>query len=120
MIYRAPIPADDLLTEGVMSRRVVAWFLDAILLALLIVALWFVLLLFGLLTLGLGFPLLGVLPFVPFCYHVLFLLSSASATPGQQMLGLTVRRNEDLGPPTALAAVISTLVFYLTLGTSGL
>ena len=103
-----------------MSRRIVAWFVDAFLLALLLVGLWLVLLLFGLMTLGLGFGLMSALPFVPFCYHMLFLLSSASATPGQQMLGLTVRRNDDLGPPGALQAVISTLVFYLTLATSGL
>ena len=120
MIYRAPVPADPALTQGVMSRRVIAWFLDAILLLLLIVPLWLALLLFGLLTLGVGLPLLGALPLVPFCYHVLFLLSAASATPGQRMLGLVVCRDEDLGRPTALAAVVSTLVFYATLATTGL
>ena len=43
-----------------------------------------------------------------------------SATPGQAMFGLMVRRDDDLGPPTLAQAVISTLVFYLTLATSGL
>jgi len=51
---------------------------------------------------------------------VLFLAGPTSATPGQQMLGLVVRRNDDFGRPTALQAVISTIVFYLTLATSGL
>ena len=120
MIYRPPLPPDEFLTEGVMSRRVIAWFLDAILVSLLIVALWIVLLLVGLMTLGIGMPLLGILPFVPFCYQVLSLVSSANATPGQRMLGLTVRRSDDLGPPSLLAAVVSTLVFYLTLATCGL
>ena len=78
------------------------------------------LLLFGLLTLGLGLPLLGVLPFVPFCYHLLFVAGPASATPGQQALGLVVRRNDDLGRPTPLQAFVYTLVFYLTLATTGL
>jgi len=63
---------------------------------------------------------MSILPFVPFCYHLLSLLGSASATPGQQMLGLTVRRDFDLGPPTGLQALVSTLMFYLTLATSGL
>jgi uncharacterized RDD family membrane protein YckC len=120
MIYRMQIPDDYALTQGVLTRRIVAWFLDLMLLALLIVGLWLALLLFGLLTLGLGLPLLGALPFVPFCYHVLFLAGPSSATPGQQMLGLVVRRNDDFERPNALQAVISTIVFYLTLATCGL
>jgi uncharacterized RDD family membrane protein YckC len=120
MIYRMPVPDDRLLTHGVMSRRVFAWFVDLLLLALILVVLWVVFMLFGLLTLGLGFPVMGVLPFVPFCYHVLFMAGPGSATPGQRTLGLLVRRNDDFGRPTALQAVISTIVFYLTLATSGL
>ena len=120
MIYRAA-PIDDYwLTEGVLARRVFAWVLDVLLIGLIVVALWFVLLLFGVLTLGLGLPLLGVLPFVPFCYHLLFVAAPASATPGQQALGLAVRRNDDLGRPTPVQAFIYTLLFYLTLATTGL
>ena len=78
------------------------------------------LLLFGVLTLGLGLALLGILPFVPFCYHLLFVAGPASATPGQQALGLVVRRNDDLGRPPPLQAFVSTLIFYLTLATTGL
>lgn len=103
-----------------MSRRVFGWCIDLLLLALILLVLWVVFMLFGLLTLGLGFPLLGALPFVPFCYHVLFLAGPSSATPGQQFMGLVVRRNDDFGRPSPLQAVISTLVFYLTLATSGL
>lgn len=120
MIYRMPLPDDYLLTRGVVIRRVFAWFIDLLLLALIMLVLWMVLLLFGLLTLGLGLPLLGVLPFVPLCYHILFLAGPSSATPGQRMLGLLVRRNDDFGRPSVLQAVISTIVFYLTLATSGL
>jgi uncharacterized RDD family membrane protein YckC len=120
MIYRAT-PIDDYwLTEGVMIRRVFAWLIDIVLLGLILTALWFVLLLFGVLTLGLGFALLGALPFVPFCYHWLFVAGPASATPGQQALGLVVRRNDDLGRPPLLQAFIYTLIFYLTLATTGL
>jgi uncharacterized RDD family membrane protein YckC len=120
MIYRATPIDDDWLTDGVLSRRVFAWLIDALVIALILIALWFVLFLFGLLTLGLGLPLLGVLPFVPFCYHLLFVAAPASATPGQQAFGLVVRRNDDLGRPTPVQAFIFTLVFYLTLATSGL
>jgi len=111
---------DDYLTGGVMSRRCVAWVVDIVLLALLIWVLWWVLALFGLLTLGLGWGAMGVLPLVPFCYHFFSLLGVASATPGQRMMGLTVRRNGSLGPPTGLQALLSVLAFYLTMATSGL
>ena len=120
MIYRASPMDDGWLTSGVMIRRIFAWLLDVLLLGLIVAALWFVLLLFGLLTLGLGMPLLGVLPFVPFCYHLFFVASPFSSTPGQQAFGLVVRRNDDLGPPSFFQAFIYTLVFYLTLATTGL
>jgi uncharacterized RDD family membrane protein YckC len=113
-------PDEAYFTDGVISRRLVAWVIDAVLIGLLLFALWWVLLLFGLLTFGLGFGAMAVLPFVPFCYHLLSLMSARSATPGQGMMGLIVRRDEDLGPPTGLQALVSTLIFYLTLATSGL
>jgi uncharacterized RDD family membrane protein YckC len=119
MIYRTPMD-DYWLTEGVMIRRVFAWLLDVVLIALILGALWFVLLMFGVLTLGLGFALLGVLPFVPFCYHMLFVAGASSATPGQQALGLIVRRDDDLGRPTFAQAFVYTLGFYLTLATTGM
>ena len=121
MIYRATTPVDDYaLTEGVLIRRIFAWLLDVLLVGLTLVVLWFVLLLFGVLTLGLGMPLIGVLPFVPFCYHLFLVASAACATPGQQVLGLAVRRNDDLGSPSFAQAFVYTLVFYLTLATTGL
>ena len=64
-------------------------------------------------------PTPGALPFVPFCYHWLFVAGRASATPGQQALGLVVRRNDDLGPPSFAQAFVYTLVFYLTLASLG-
>jgi uncharacterized RDD family membrane protein YckC len=120
MIYRMTPIDDEWLTRGVLTRRVFAWLLDVLLIGLLFAVLGIGLLLFGVLTLGLGLPLLSVLPFVPFCYHVGFLAGSTSATPGQSALGLVVRRDDDFGPPTLFQAVISTLVFFLTLATSGL
>jgi uncharacterized RDD family membrane protein YckC len=120
MSFGSPYLDDDFLTGGVMSRRCVAWVIDVFVLALLIWVLWWILVMFGLLTFGLGFGAMSILPFVPFCYHFFSLLGGASATPGQRMMGLTVRRNEDLGPPTALQALVSVLMFYLTMATSGL
>jgi uncharacterized RDD family membrane protein YckC len=120
MSYGNPYLDDDFLTGGVLSRRCLAWVFDVFLIAVLIWFLWWILVMFGLLTLGLGFGAMSILPFVPFCYHFLSLLGSSSATPGQQMAGLTVRRDYDMGPPTGLQALVSVLLFYLTLATSGL
>jgi uncharacterized RDD family membrane protein YckC len=120
MSYGTTYPDESIFLDGVIFRRCVAWLVDAVLIAMVIWLLWWLMVLFGLLTLGLGFSLLSLLPFVPFAYNMLSLLSYSSATPGQRMLGLTVRRNDDLGPPTGIQALLSTLVYYVTLATSGL
>jgi uncharacterized RDD family membrane protein YckC len=109
---------DDLLTEGVLTRRCVAWCLDMMLISVLMSVLWFVLFTFGIVTLGLGLPLLGVLPAVPFLYHFGFLASSG-ATPGQSVCGLVVRNNNDLEPASGGQALVFTLAYYLTLAVSG-
>jgi uncharacterized RDD family membrane protein YckC len=120
MSFASLYPDDDFLTDGVLSRRVVAWVIDLFLIGILIWMLWWILVMVGLLTLGLGFGAISVLPLVPFCYHFFSLLGIASATPGQRLLGLTVRRNDDLGPPMPLQALVAVLLFYATLATSGL
>jgi uncharacterized RDD family membrane protein YckC len=117
--YTGASANDDFLVGGALTRRCLGWIFDVFLITVLVVVLWTVLVMFGLLTFGLGFGAMGVLPFVPFLYHVLSLMGASSATPGQQMLGLTVRRDFDLGPPSLLQAVVSVVAFYLTLGFSG-
>src|ERR1039458_437685 len=104
-------PDNGFLTDGVLTRRCFAWVIDAVLIGLLVWALWWAMLVFGILTLGLGFGAMALLPLVPFCYHLLSLLGARSATPGQQMRGLTVRRDDNLGPPTGLQALVSTLLY---------
>lgn len=114
----APMPSwmqDDLLTEGVLLRRLLAWCLDLFVVGLLVAALWSVLFLFGLLTFGLGFSAMAILPLVPLAYHWGFLAGPSQATPGQRALGLVVVRNDDFGRPTGLEAGIFTLLFYLSL-----
>ena len=111
---------DEDFIAGVMTRRCLAWLIDVILIGVMVFILWLVLMVFGLLTLGLGFAAMPVLAAVPFLYHFVSLLLSPRATPGQAALGLTVRRDADLGPPTEVQALIFTVVFYLTMASSGL
>lgn len=118
MIYRAFDSYE--LIRGTRLRRIVAFLLDGLILAIGIRLLAGVLFLFGIVTLGLGMPLLGLLPVVPLLYNWLSLLSGLSATPGQAMMGLIVRRNDDLGPPGALAALVWVIGFYVSLALSGL
>jgi uncharacterized RDD family membrane protein YckC len=106
---------DAILTHGVMWRRFVAWIIDGILIGLLLTAAWSVCLAIGIVTLGFGFPIFGVLPAIPLLYHWLTLSSPMSASPGQAVMGLTVRNDEDLLPPTPFEALAFTVLLYLTL-----
>jgi uncharacterized RDD family membrane protein YckC len=120
MSYGGAYSNDDTLTQGVILRRCVAWIVDLVLIGILVALLVWALTLLGIATLGLGFGLMAILPFVPFLYHVFSLLGPNAATPGQRLLGLIVCRDQDLGPPTGLQVVITVLLYYLTLATSGL
>jgi uncharacterized RDD family membrane protein YckC len=110
---------DMWLTEGVLRRRLFAALIDAFMIAVLVAGGWVFCLVFGLLTLGLGWMLFVLLPAIPFAYHVLS-VAGIGATPGQAVTGLAVRRIDDLGPPTMLQAVISTVGYYVTLAAGGL
>ena len=108
------LPAPGL-TEGVPLRRVWAWCLDVVFVAVIATALFVVLFALGIITLGLGFGLMALLPVVPLAYHILFVASRRAATPGQAMLGLVVVRDRDLGPPELGQAVVFTLGLWLTI-----
>ena len=125
MSFASPEPtgtwvSDAEMTEGTILRRIVAFIVDGVIVLIIWKVLAVVLFLFGILTLGLGMPLLALLPALPPLYNWGSLLTPLSATPGQALLGLAVRRDEDLGPPSGFAAVIWVLGFYLSLALSGL
>ena len=106
---------DEWLTEGVMARRVGAWVVDAVVVSVLFVILKLAFLAFGLMTFGLGLPLLGLLPLLPFLYYVGFIASGRGATPGQQTMGLLLRRDADLMPLSALQALVWTVGLIVTM-----
>lgn len=111
----AAMEQDDYLTRGVLTRRVVAWLIDAALIALLLGAAWSGGVVLGVLTLGLALPLLGWLPVLPFLYTWLSIASPLSATPGQALLGLTVVHDDDFGAPSLWQALASAIGYYLTM-----
>ena len=105
---------DDILTGGLLTRRVFAWVFDVCLIAAICVMLWFVMAAFTVLTLGLGAPLLGLIAFVPAFYGWFWLMTPLQASPGQALLGLIVVRDADLGPPTAVQAIVYIVIYGLT------
>jgi uncharacterized RDD family membrane protein YckC len=118
--YPSAAMEDELLTHGTLSRRIAGFVIDGVIVLVIWELLAVALFIFGILTLGLGLPLLALLPVVPPLYNWLSLLSPLSATPGQAMTGLVVRRDADLGPPGGLAAAVWVGGFYLSLAFSGL
>ncbi len=101
------------LYDGLIPRRILAFWIDAALLLVLGFLAWLALGTLAVVTFGLLSPLLALLAVVPVGYHSLF-ISLRGATPGMQLLDLEVvmanGRSPDL--PHALAA---TVLFYLSL-----
>jgi len=79
----------------VLTRRVIAWVIDVLLIGILVWLAWIAVFVLGVVTLGLGFLLMGVLPAIGILYHILFVASARSATPGQSVMDLVVRREDD-------------------------
>lgn len=118
MTTYAPFPSDDdeVLTDGVLVRRIVAWAFDAALMGALMAA-WF-----GfatgvtVLTLGFGIGAYGLLPVIPLAYSWISLASPLSATPGQALAGLVMVDNASFTRPTIVQALIWIIGYWLTLG----
>ena len=111
---------EDMMTTGVMWRRVVAWLIDGALIGMIAAALWSLCVVIGVVTFGLGIGVFGALPLVPLLYHWLTMASPMSASPGQAIMGLVVRHNDDLGPISPLQALAFTVLLYLTIALGAL
>ena len=107
---------DDLLTEGVLSRRIAAWLLDLLILSVLVGAFLLLATGFTLATLGLGFGIYTMVPIIPLAYFWISIASTLSATPGQAMVGLAVVDNASLNRPGAGQALIWIIGYWLTVG----
>lgn len=106
---------EDRLTGGLLTRRVLAWIVDAVLISVVGVVIWLVLAAFTVITLGFGAPLFALLAMLPPLYGCLFLMTPLQASPGQAMFGLIVVRDADLGEPTFLQAVVYIAAYWVTM-----
>lgn len=89
--------------RGLLWRRVFAYFVDVLIISFLS---WLVVL-----VASPFWPI--VLTLIPLAYHSLLIGGPRSATLGQRLFGIEVRRL-DGGRPTLLQAVVQTVLFYVT------
>ena len=107
--------ADASLYDGILWRRVGAYFVDAFLILSINVALHVLLLFLGFLTFGLSWLLLGPVTFltVALAYGTLFIGGGEGATPGWRLFGIEARGLHG-GRPDYFQAFLMTALFYAT------
>jgi uncharacterized RDD family membrane protein YckC len=102
------------LFEGVLSKRIVAFVVDAVLIVALLIPAALVVFVLGVITLGIGwllYPVLFIL--VALGYVGLTLGGPASATPGMRLAGLEMRTWSG-APMFTLLAIIHALLFWFS------
>ena len=100
------------LSDGVRSRRILAFVLDYLLIGLLVIVAAVVVAFLGVLTLGLGWMLYGVLgPLVALAYVALTLGGRRQATIGMQLMSIRLIRL-DGRPVDGLLAIVHTVLFW--------
>ena len=96
--------------DGVRSRRVFAFLIDYLIVALLLIPFGILVALLGLLTLGLGWALFGILaPVVALIYVWSTLGGPNQATTGMRMMGIRLERLDGQSVDGMLAIVHSVL-----------
>lgn len=101
------------LFSGVRSRRIFAFLIDVIAIALLTFFAGIVVFFLGVFTLGLGFLLYAILPTAVALLYVAFTLGGPlAATPGMRAMGLEMRLWYGARPYPLLAAVHAILFWF--------
>lgn len=114
-------PRSDILFEGVMARRVVAFLLDLVAIAILCVVASVPFFILGILTLGLLFFVYGLyLAGVALLYITLSLGGDRGATPGMRAMDIELRTLDGRYPGHSLAFIHGFLFFFLGSVTSWL
>jgi uncharacterized RDD family membrane protein YckC len=104
------------LYEGIVPRRVVAYFFDLICIGIIGLIVWMAFAVLWLLSFGLLGPVLWfLLGLIPFAYHTLLLGGPRSATFGMRCFDLELRSVTG-ERPGLLQAAAQTALFYITIG----
>jgi uncharacterized RDD family membrane protein YckC len=103
------------LYEGTLSRRIVAFFIDAVLIVALMIPAALVVFFLGVFTLGLGWLLYPALfAIVALGYEALTLGGPASATVGMRITGVEMRTWNG-GPAFPILAAMHGLIFWCSI-----
>jgi uncharacterized RDD family membrane protein YckC len=114
-----PFAEDDELFSGVLLKRVIAYMLDIVFLAVLSLPVWGAVAVLSILSLGLLWPVLVPLAtLLPFAYHTVTLGGPRSATWGMRILDLELRTLEG-DRPSYLQALAQTVLFYVSVMLTG-
>ena len=104
--------AHPALFDGVLSRRILAFLIDAFLILILMMAASMVIAVFGVITFGLGWLLYAILmPLVALPYIALTLGGYNAATPGMRIMGLEMRLWYG-AKPYAMLAIMHSLLYW--------
>lgn len=111
--------------QGVTIRRVLAYLVDVVIVALLAVAVWVATGMLTLLSFGLLFPLQALaVALVPLAYHSLLIAAPGSATLGMRLFNLQVLSiapdfDAGGGRPSLFQAIIQVVAFYGSVAATG-
>lgn len=98
--------------EGVLTRRVIGFCIDYLIIGLLLIPVAILVFLLGIITLGLGWALFGILgPLVALGYVWFTLGGPNQATVGMRWMGVRLERL-DGRPVDGLLAVVHTVLFW--------
>ncbi len=104
------------LFDGILSKRIVAFIIDAVLIGLLMIPVGLMVFVLGVITLGIAWLLFPALfAIVALGYVALTLGGHGSATPGMRIAGVTFRTWNGQGM-FPLLAVMHALIFWFSCG----
>nr|WP_321457477.1 RDD family protein [uncultured Cohaesibacter sp.] len=105
--------AHPALFDGVLSRRTLAFFIDAFVIMVLMVAASMIIAVIGIITFGLGWLLYAILlPLVALPYIAMTLGGYRASTIGMRMMGLEMRLWYG-AKPYAMLAVMHSILFWV-------
>ena len=104
--------------DGVLSRRLVAFLLDLLVIGALVIFFGIAVLVLGVLTLGLAWLLFAILvPAVAILYNAITIGGASQATIGMRAAGLRVARVQSPGRVDGITAAVHALLFWLATST---
>lgn len=106
-------PPASFRTDGALSRRLLAYLVDIVVVAVLTGVLWFAIAILGVITLSLGWWLFPLLAVVPVAYGALTMSGRSQGTVGMRMTGLRVIDAQTGGRVDLIRAAVHTLLFYV-------